>query len=57
VTDPTQSDDQPHQQARWTQHFDEIDREIAQLASICKVQMLRPGVIGRCGDRLGGPAA
>jgi hypothetical protein len=47
MTDATQPDEQPHQQERWTQHFDEIDREIAQLASICKVQILDPGVIER----------
>ena len=38
---------QEDQQERWTKHFDEIDREIAQLASICKVPILDPGVIER----------
>jgi hypothetical protein len=47
MTDEAKSDEQPYQQARWTKHFDEIDREIAQLASICKVQILEPGVIER----------
>ena len=47
MSDSTQPDEQPYQQARWTKHFDEIDREIAQLASICKVQILDPGVIER----------
>ena len=47
MTDPTQADEQPYRQARWTKHFDEIDREIAQLASVCKVQILEPGVIER----------
>jgi hypothetical protein len=47
MTDEAQPVEQPYQQARWTQHFDEIDREIAQLASVCKVQILDPGVIER----------
>ena len=33
--------------ARWTHHFEEIDLEIAQLASICKMPLLDPGVIER----------
>jgi hypothetical protein len=36
-----------YREARWTKHFDEIDREIAQLASLCKVPLLDPGVIER----------
>jgi hypothetical protein len=47
MTDSTQPDEQPYRQERWTKHFDEIDREIAQLASICKIQILDPGVIER----------
>jgi|APFre7841882630_1041343.scaffolds.fasta_scaffold46563_2 hypothetical protein len=40
--------DQPkYRNARWTKHFDEIDREIAQLAAICQVPLLDPGVIER----------
>jgi hypothetical protein len=42
-----ESDEVPYRQARWTKHFDEIDREIAQLASVCKIQILDPGVIER----------
>jgi hypothetical protein len=36
-----------YRQARWTKHFDEIDREIAQLASVCRISILDPGVIER----------
>jgi hypothetical protein len=32
---------------RWAKHFGEIDREIAQLAALCKVPLLDPGVIER----------
>jgi hypothetical protein len=41
--------DQPkqHRHERWSKHFEEIDREIAQLAVICKVPILDPGVIER----------
>ena len=31
----------------WTQKFDDVDRELAQLATICKVPLLDPGVIER----------
>ena len=42
------TDEQPsYHTARWTKHFDEIDREIAQLAAICQVPILDPGVIER----------
>ena len=42
------TDKQPsYHTARWTKHFDEIDREIAQLAAICQVPILDPGVIER----------
>jgi hypothetical protein len=48
MTDDAKPDELPsYRQARWTKHFDEIDREIAQLASICKIQILDPGVIER----------
>lgn len=36
-----------YREVRWTMHFDEIDREIGQLASICQVPLLDPGVIER----------
>jgi hypothetical protein len=42
------TDEQPsYHAARWTKHFDEIDSEIAQLAAICQVPILDPGVIER----------
>jgi hypothetical protein len=47
MSEPTQPDEQPYRQARWTKHFDKIDREIAQLASVCKVRIHDPGVIER----------
>ena len=40
--------DQPHyQHDRWSRHFEAIDLEIAQLAVICKIPLLDPGVIER----------
>jgi hypothetical protein len=36
-----------YRESRWTKHFDEIDREIAQLAALCQVPLLDPGVIER----------
>lgn len=33
--------------ARWAKHFEEIDKEIAKYASLCKVRLLDPGVIER----------
>jgi hypothetical protein len=40
--------DKPHyQHERWSKHFEEIDREIAQLAVICKIPLLDQGVIER----------
>ncbi len=48
MTDEDQPDSlKGYRHARWTEHFDEIDREIAQLASLCKVRLLDPGVIER----------
>ena len=48
MTDEAKPDGQPnYRHARWTKHFDEIDREIAQLASICQIPLLDPGVIER----------
>jgi hypothetical protein len=31
----------------WADNFDEIDREIARLATLCRVSILEPGVIER----------
>ena len=40
--------DQPaHHTKRWTHHFEAIDNEIAQLAKVCQVPLLDPGVIER----------
>ena len=39
--------DNPHQHDRWSQHFDEIDREITRLAVNCKIPLLDSGVIER----------
>jgi hypothetical protein len=48
MTDEAKPDEQPdYRHVRWTKHFDEIDREIAQLASICQIPLLDPGVIER----------
>lgn len=42
------STDKPgYRHQRWSAHFEEIDKEIAQLAAICKVPLLDPGVIER----------
>lgn len=32
---------------RWARHFESIDLEIGQLAAICKIPLLDPGVIER----------
>ena len=48
MTDESKPDShEGYRQTRWTEHFDEIDREIAQLASVCKIRLLDPGVIER----------
>ncbi len=40
--------DQPaYHTQRWTKHFEGIDNEIAQLAKVCQVPLLDPGVIER----------
>lgn len=40
--------DQPsYRNARWTKHFEEIDKEIAKYAALCKVRLLDPGIIER----------
>ena len=41
------ADDPSYRTQRWSKHFDEIDREIAQLAVILGVPILDPGVIER----------
>ena len=33
--------------ARWSKHFEGIDNEIAQLAKVCQIPLLDPGVIER----------
>jgi hypothetical protein len=48
MTDEAKTDKEPnYRHVRWTKHFDEIDREIAQLASLCKIPLLDPGMIER----------
>ena len=48
MTDETTPDERPnYRNARWMKHFDEIDREIAKFANLCKIQILDPGVIER----------
>jgi hypothetical protein len=34
----------------WGKNLDEVDREVARLASICKVRLLDPGIIKRVLD-------
>jgi hypothetical protein len=46
VTDEPKSN-ATYSQARWLEHFNEIDKEIALQASLCKVRLLDPGVIKR----------
>jgi hypothetical protein len=42
------TDDVPgHREERWTHHLEEIDLEIAKLATMCKIPLLDPGVIER----------
>ncbi len=40
-------DEPAYHTQRWTKHFEGIDNEIAQLAKVCQVQLLDPGVIER----------
>jgi hypothetical protein len=50
MTDPADPADPAapgYQHERWSEHFVEIDKEIARLALICKVPLLDPGVIER----------
>ena len=42
------TDEQPgYRHERWYKHFEGIDFEIGQLAGICQIQLLDPGVIER----------
>ena len=42
------TDEEPgHREKRWTHHLEEIDLEIARLATLCKIPLLDPGVIER----------
>jgi len=42
------SDEDPgHGNKRWTAHLEELDLEIAKLATLCKIPLLDPGVIER----------
>ena len=42
------TDEQPgYRHQRWSEHFEEIDREIGSLAVLCKITLLDPGVIER----------
>jgi hypothetical protein len=41
------ADEPAYRTQRWTQHFEEIDSEIAKLAKLCKIALLDPGVIER----------
>jgi len=41
------TDEPGYRHQRWSAHFEEIDKEIAQLATLCRVPLLDPGVIER----------
>ena len=41
------SDEPAYHTQRWTKHFEAIDFEIGQLAKLCQVPLLDPGVIER----------
>ena len=42
------ADEQPaYHTQRWTHHFEAIDLEIGQLAKVCQIPLLDPGVIER----------
>ena len=41
------SEDDSYQTRRWTQHFEEIDLEVARLAVMMDIPILHPGVIDR----------
>ncbi|MBK9685835.1 MAG: hypothetical protein IPO59_22120 [Betaproteobacteria bacterium] len=36
-------EDAGHREKRWTHHLEEIDLEIAKLATLCKIPAARPG--------------
>jgi hypothetical protein len=40
-------EDTGYRNKRWTEHLEEIDLEIAKLATLCKIPLLDPGVIER----------
>lgn len=44
------ADEPGYRTARWTKHFEEIDKEIAKYALLCKVRLLDPGVLKRVLD-------
>jgi hypothetical protein len=41
------ADEPAYHTQRWTHHFEAIDLEIGQLAKICQIPLLDPGVIER----------
>jgi hypothetical protein len=42
------TEEQPgYRHQRWSEHFEEIDREIGSLAVLCRIPLLDPGVIER----------
>jgi hypothetical protein len=41
------ADEPSYRTERWTKHFEEIDKEIAKYALLCRVRLLDPGVIQR----------
>ena len=41
------AEDPSYHHQRWLKHFEAIDFEIGQLAKVCQVQLLDPGVIER----------
>jgi hypothetical protein len=49
MTDQPEKSSQPEnlQLAWWAKKFDDVDRELAQLAIICQIRLLDPGVIER----------
>lgn len=44
------ADEPSYRTERWTKHFEEIDKEIAKYALLCKVRLLDPGVLKRVVD-------
>lgn len=37
----------PLELARWAENLEELDREVARAALLCRVRILEPGVVGR----------